>query len=448
MAAHRSRDAGGPLPQKLYNGLVVPAARVALGGLVRLRPRLAREVAARRGVEFRWEAAAARTAGCRPRIWVHASSAGETLQARPLIEAIRAGRPGAAIFFSFFSTSAERLVAGWEAPDASDYLPFDWPRPVRRVVHAIAPDALVLVSAELWPNLIWTAAERGASLAQVCCRVAGGSRRLEPPLRALTRRLYRDFRAITAVSEEDAALLRQAGVPADTVAVTGDTRVDATLARLRGANPDPLPWRRDPGGGPVIVAGSTWPADEAVVLEAVARLRERFPGLVLVLAPHEPTPEALERAARRARAHGLAAERLGRLAGGDGARPAGDAAMLAVILVDRIGILHRLYDAADLAYVGGGFGGAVHNTLEPAAHGVPITVGSDHGRPHEVEAMRQAGGLVPVRGTTELIALWQRWLSDPIARERAGRAARSFLDREAGATERTLGFLRERGLPV
>lgn len=401
----------------------------------------------RRGVESRWEAAAARTAGRRPRIWVHASSAGETLQARPLVEGIRAGQPGAAIFFSFFSTSAKRLAAAWDAPDATDYLPFDWPRPVRRVVKAIAPDALVLVSAELWPNLIWTAAERGAALAQVCCRVAGGSRRLDRPLGALTRRLYRDFRAIAAVSEEDAALLRQAGVPMDRVAATGDTRVDATLARLEASAGEPLSWRPFPDADPVVVAGSTWPADEAVVLEAVARLRERFPGLVLVLAPHEPTPEALESATRRARAHGLAVERIGDHAGERG-QPAGHAPETAVVLIDRVGVLNRLYGVADVAYVGGGFGGAVHNTLEPAAHGVPIAVGPNHGSPHEVEEMRRAGGLVPVRGTTDLVTLWERWLSDATARDRAGSAARSFLDRQAGATERTLDFLRERGLPV
>lgn len=419
---------------------MIPAARVALHGLARVRPRLAQAVDARRGVEARWRVAAAGTAGRAPRIWVHAASAGETLQARPLVDAIRAGAPRAALFFSFFSPSAERVVAGWDAPDHADYLPFDWPGPTRRVVGALAPDAVILVSAELWPNLIWTATRRGAMLAQVCCRVAGGSSRLRPPLEAITRRLYRDFRAIAAVSAEDAELLRRAGLSQEQVGVTGDTRVDVTLSRVEAAAADPLPWR-PASPGPVVVAGSTWPADEAVVLEAVARLRQRHPDLVLILAPHQPGPRALESAARRARSHGLAVERLGNVARASAATPA-------VVLVDEIGLLYRLYSAADLAYVGGGFGGAVHNALEPAAYGKPIAIGREHGSPHEVVEMERAGGLVPVRGTTELVTLWERWLSDPVDRRRAGDSARAFLERHRGATDRTLNFLRARGLPV
>ena len=424
----------------IYNGVVTPAARLALRGLANFRPRLAREIAAREGLEARWEAAAARTAGRRPRIWVHAASAGETLQARPLVEAIRAAKPAAAIFASFFSTSAERLAAGWEAPDHADYLPFDFPKPIRRVLGAIDPDALLLVSGELWPNLIWSAAERGALLGQVCARVAGGSRRLRPPLRALTLRLYREFGAIAAVSEEDAVLLERAGLPAETIGVTGDTRVDATLARVEAAAGGPPPWRARPNGGPIVVAGSTWPADEAVLLEAVARLRRDHPGLTALVAPHEPTAEAIDRLTRRARAHGLEVARL----------PEGpsDETTASVLIVDRVGILYRLYAAADIAYVGGGFGGAVHNTLEPAAYGVPITIGVDHGNPFEVAAMESAGGLASVRSARDLVTLWGSWLPDPASRQRAGAAARSFLDKHAGATRRTLGFLRERGFPV
>ncbi|HUP00422.1 MAG TPA: glycosyltransferase N-terminal domain-containing protein [Gemmatimonadota bacterium] len=431
---------GGRLSRWVYNGLAVPASRVALGGLARVRPRLAREMAARKGVEARWEAAAARTAGRGPRIWVHAASAGETLQARPLVEAIRGEQPEAAIFASYFSTSAERVHAGWPVPDAADYLPFDFPRSVRRVVEAIDPGALVLVSGELWPNLVWTAAERGTLLAQVCCRVAGGSRRLRPPLRALTRLLYREFRAIAVVAPEDADRLREAGIPSKIVGVTGDTRIDATLARLDAARAEPPPWRPAPDVGPVVVAGSTWPADEAVLLEAVARLRREHPRLIAVIAPHEPTPDAIERLIRKARAHGLQAGLITDEA------PSGEGP--AVLIVDRIGILYRLYGVADLAYVGGGFGGAVHNTLEPAAHAVPVVTGSDHGNPHEVQAMRASGGLANVRSTPELMTLWRAWLSDPESRRRSGTAARQFLEDHAGATRRTLDFLRARGLPV
>ncbi|HET6362159.1 MAG TPA: glycosyltransferase N-terminal domain-containing protein, partial [Gemmatimonadota bacterium] len=371
----------------------MPAARLALAGLSRVQPKLARGIEARRGLEERWREAALRTEGRHPRIWLHAASAGETLQARPLGDAIRAEHPDGALFYSFFSPSAERMVATWKAPDATDYLPFDWPAAMRAQIESLDADAIILVAGELWPNLIWTAADRGIPLAQACCRLAGGSARMERRARALTGRLYREFRAIGAVTEEDAELLAGMGIAREAVAVTGDTRIDVSLARVEEAESLPPPWQPPPGAGPVVVAGSTWPADEAVVLPAVARLRERHPGLVAIVVPHEPSDSAVERITRRAAESGLRATRIGPgpvAAGADGDRPP------AIVVVDRMGLLYRLYRLADVAYVGGGFGGSVHNTVEPAAHGTPVAVGPNHGDPAEVGALERAGGLVTV----------------------------------------------------
>jgi 3-deoxy-D-manno-octulosonic-acid transferase len=414
--------------------------------VARVNPKLARGIEARRGVEDRWREAALRRAGHRPRIWLHAASAGETLQARPLGDAIRAAHPGGALFYSFFSPSAERVAASWEAPDHADYLPFDWPSAMRAQVEALNPDAIVLVAGELWPNLIWTAAERGVPLAQACCRLAGGSARLERPVRALTSRLYREFRAIGAVTEDDAALLLDMGMPRGAVAVTGDTRVDATLARVEAAASLARAWEPPAGAGPIVVAGSTWPADEAVVLPAVARLRLRHPGLTAVVAPHEPTDAAVARIECRARELGLRAARLG--ARGPSGVQADETGAPAIVIVDRVGLLYRLYGLADAAYVGGGFGGAVHNTMEPAGHGAPVAIGPAHGGPAEVIALERAGGLAIVKTADGLAARWGAWLDDPSEGRLAGAAARTALERSRGATGRTLAFFRERGLPI
>ena len=430
-----------------YNGLVVPAARLGLRGVARVNSKLARGIEARRGLEDRWREAALRTAGRRPRIWLHAASAGETLQARPLGDAVRAAHPDGALFYSFFSPSAERMIAGWKAPDAVDYLPFDWPSAMRAQIESLDPDAIILVAGELWPNLIWTAADRGVPLAQACCRLAAGSGRMERPARALTGRLYREFRAIGAVTDEDAAILVAMGVPRETVAVTGDTRIDISLARVADAAALPPAWEPPPGAGPVVVAGSTWPADEAVVLPAVVRLRTRHPGLVAVVVPHEPSESAVARVERQARELGLGAVRLG-AGGSPAAVGAGDGAVPAIVIVDRVGLLYRLYQLADATYVGGGFGGAVHNTVEPAAHGAPVAVGPNHGSPAEVAALERAGALVTVATADALVSSWGAWLDDPAEGSRAGAAARAEIEAARGATDRTLAFFRERGLPV
>jgi 3-deoxy-D-manno-octulosonic-acid transferase len=307
----------------------------------------------------------------------------------------------------------------------------------------------------LWPNLIWTAVERKVPLAQACCRLAGGSARMELPARALTGRLYREFRAIAAVTDEDAALLLGMGVSPDAVRVTGDTRIDVSIARVEEALALPPAWEPPAGAGPLVVAGSTWPADEAVVLPAVARLRARHPCLVAVVVPHEPSEAAVARIERRARELGLDARRMTRRDGGASAGRADDGAGLPgngwgppIVIVDRVGLLYRLYRVADATYVGGGFGGAVHNTVEPAAHGVPIAVGPDHGDPAEVAALEQAGALATVATADALAARWGEWLDDPAEGRRAGTAGRAEIEAARGATGRTLDFFRERGLRV
>lgn len=419
----------------IYNGMVVPAARLALPVVSRLRPKVARGIEARRGLLERWSVGADRLEGRSPRIWLHASSAGETLQARPLGDAIRREDPEAGLAYTYFSPSAERMAGEWDAPDVADYLPFDVADRIARLLDLLAPDAIVLVGAELWPNLVWEAHDRGVPLTQACCRLGPGSGRAGLLGRALARDLYPRFTAIGAVADSDAEAVIEMGATAEAVSVTGDTRVDATLARVASAGRSPI---RIPRERAVVVAGSTWPRDDAVVLDAVARLREEGRDVVAIVAPHEPTEEALGRLESEAAGRGLATTRLGALA------DAPEAGTPAVVLVDRVGILYRLYAGAAAAYVGGGFDGAVHNTMEPAAQGAPVAIGPDHGAPHEVGALRARGGLVEVETGEQLAEAWRGWLEDPSA----GRAARNAIERLGGATGRTLAHLRARGVPV
>jgi 3-deoxy-D-manno-octulosonic-acid transferase len=419
-----------------YNGIVVPAAGAALPIARRARPAIERAAADREGLFERWEAALEPLRGRSPRIWLHAASAGETLQARPLAEELRRARPEAALFYTYFSPSAGRFASDLRAVEVADYLPFDFPRRMGRFVDLLAPDLLLLVGGETWPNLVWSAADRGVPVVQACARLAGADR-MAWPVRGLTRDLYRRLEAVAVVGEEDAALLASLGIAWDRIRVAGDTRADVTLERARMVRQEGPPCALPKGRRPVIVAGSTWPSDEEVLLPALAALASGRPGLVALVAPHEPTEAPVRELEARAMGLGLQTARWSSTRGEDAA----------VTIVDRVGILYRLYALADLAYVGGGFGGAVHNTMEPAALGVPVAIGPRHGDPYEVEALAEEGGLQVVGDATELRWSWERLLQGDRARH-AGEAARRALLGMAGATGRILQFFGERGHPV
>ncbi|MGH7561564.1 MAG: 3-deoxy-D-manno-octulosonic acid transferase [Gemmatimonadales bacterium] len=359
-------------------------------------------------------------------LWMHAPSVGEGLQAEAVLGVLRERHPDWQIVYTHTSPSAGRLAARQPA-DLADYLPWDLPGEIEFVLAGLAPTALVFCKLDLWPELATRAAARAVAVGLVAATVSPVSSRLRWPARSLLRAGYAAVRAAGAVADDDAERLAALGVPGDAIEITGDPRFDSALHQARSAAGD----RRYavPGDGPALVAGSTWPADEAVLLPAFATVRRSMPEARLILAPHEPTAEHLALVERRARSHGLESLRLSR---------AGTAGSAALVIVDRVGLLAGLYAQGRIAFVGGGFGRAgLHSVLEPAAAGVPVLFG-----PHWRNS-REAGLLLDAEAATTvdasppaLAAGWMHWLADDGARSAAGARALAVVERGQGGAER------------
>jgi 3-deoxy-D-manno-octulosonic-acid transferase len=180
----------------------------------------------------------------------------------------------------------------------------------------------------------------------------------------------------------------------------------------------------------LLVAGSTWPADEGVLLDALVRVRERHPGARLLVAPHEPTPSHLEALEREVGRRGLVSARW---------TPEGSSAD--VVAVATMGVLAGLYPSGAVAYVGGGFGvRGIHSVLEPAAWARPVLIGPNDRGVRDAALLAEAGGLVrlPERDPdTALAARWSAWLDDPDGARRDGAAARAALEPDRGAAARS-----------
>lgn len=415
------------------------AARLASGlapGLSLLSPKLAAGHRGRHGAVQRLGAWASRSRDRdRPLVWFHASSVGEGLQAESVLLELRRHRPAAQYVYTHFSPSAETLARRLPV-DAADYLPYDLPREVDGLLRSLEPDLLVFSKLDLWPELAARAATRGTAVALVAATVSPGSGRLLWPARALLRPGYEVVRAAAAVSEEDAARLARLGVPPDRIQVLGDPRYDSVVERIAAVGRgDPLP---DFGrGAPTLVAGSTWPEDERVLLAAFVEVRRRHPAARLVLVPHEPTERHLEAAERAAARLGLPVPT--RLGGAVGAVP--------LLLVDRVGVLAALYGAGTAAYVGGGFGKAgLHSVLEPAAWGIPVMVGPRWRESRDAAVLLDAGAARALtRGgeaaAEELAEIWCGWIERKEERRAAGERARAVVERGRGASRRSAELL-------
>jgi 3-deoxy-D-manno-octulosonic-acid transferase len=234
--------------------------------------------------------------------------------------------------------------------------------------------------------------------------------------------------AILTVSQNDAAAFGRMNLRHAVIEVVGDTRYDrvagkAALSRLRMLVPEHILKDRK-----AIVVGSSWSEDEEVLLPALFALLARDPRLLCIIVPHEPTIDHLEFLEYRLNGS-VPSLRFSYLQSWHGER---------VLIVDSIGILLPLYAVADVAFVGGGFKSNVHNTLEPAAYGIPVLYGPKIGNSQEAQDLADAGGGFVVRSREEVEATLERLLNDDTARRKAGEAAGRFVSERSGSTAHIL----------
>jgi len=405
--------------------------------------KLWRSVNARRGIIARWQAQAAAARDRHRRlIWLHAPSVGEGLQARPVAHALRHALPEAQQAYSFFSPSAERFAASVGA-DFTDYLPFDSAADADALLDALQPSVLVFVKLDVWPVLVERATRRGIPVMMLSATLAEGSGRRGTVSRALLRDAYAAMTAVGVIDASHGARLVELGVNASCIHHTGDTRFDQVWERAQRVDRMAPLLRATASARPTLVAGSTWPADESVLLPAWESLRVSVPSARIVIAPHEPTRAHLAPLTAWAERASLRYAMLGQVERGERHADETD-----VLIVDRVGVLGDLYAHATAAFVGGGFHKAgLHSAIEPAAFGAPVLFGPEHHMSREAGLLLAAGAARSVGAITELSAALGEWLgTNDIAHAacaRAGNAARLVVQQELGATERSAALVRE-----
>jgi 3-deoxy-D-manno-octulosonic-acid transferase len=349
---------------------------------------------------------------------------GEGLQALPVIDLLRQRRRDLQIAYTFYSPSAERFAQSVKA-DFRDYLPFDRFDHGNEIVRALRPSALIFSKLDVWPALTEAAAANNVKVGVISATLAEGSARRGLFARALLTDAYRALDHVGAIDDADAERLREQGVRGDRIIVTGDTRYDQVWARAQRAAPSLV--QSLSSSRPTLVAGSTWPSDEAHLLPAWLRIREKIPDARLIIAPHEIDAGHLDSITKWAR------NRFG-LARIDSP----DAADADVLLVDRFGVLGDLYALADVAFVGGAFHAAgLHSVLEPAAFGAPVLFGPRYDKSRDAVRLIAAGGGASVKSDIDLSIRLGDWLGSVSARDTAGVAAKAMVQEGTGAAERS-----------
>lgn len=366
-------------------------------------------------------------------IWIHAVSVGEVLASRILVEPLKKRFPRHRIFLST-STVAGNAVARQRVHgiDGLFYAPFDFPSPVRKVLDTLKPDLLVIVETELWPNLIHEAHARGTKIALVNGRISPRSYPRYRRIRGLLRGTLSRVDAFFMQAEPHAERIREMGAPAGRVKVTGNLKFDA----LDSGRPKERLTRivlSDPSR-PLIVAGSTVPGEEEIILKALHLVREKVPNASLVLAPRHP--DRFSEVPALVQAAGFRCARRTDLEPGQWKD--GD-----VLILDTLGELASVYSLATVAFVGGSLvpqGG--HNVLEVSASGVPVLTGPHVQNFQEIaNEFHREGALVYVRDAAELAREIISFVTDKARRDDVGGRGRALIEPNRGALGRTVDAL-------
>jgi 3-deoxy-D-manno-octulosonic-acid transferase len=407
----------------------------------------------------------------RPTVWIHAVSVGEFLAARPLIERIREEYAGWRVVVSTATLTGQRLAREHQPGrfDGVCYFPFDWRFSVRRALDQINPALVVILETELWPNFLRECRRR-----QIVTIIANG--RISPRsfaryrrVRGLMKRALAAVSLLVMQSEADAERARALG--ASEVRVCGNLKYDVpTIDRAPPALDSPPPVADEidrqfalSSSPHLIVAGSTAPGEEQMLLTALREIRRQsqLEDTRLLIAPRHPerfnevagliAQCGFRYARRSALRASAAAGDTGPASANTAAPSAADAMNADIILLDTIGELASAYRFAAVVFVGGSLvprGG--HNIIEPAAFAKPIVVGPHTENFRQIVAdFAEADAVVQVRATGEDIAgtlagALIRLLADQQAAQAMGARARQILLMNRGATRCTVAAIRER----
>ncbi|QNA97620.1 lipid IV(A) 3-deoxy-D-manno-octulosonic acid transferase [Massilia sp. Se16.2.3] len=370
---------------------------------------------------------------------VHAVSVGETRAAEPLVEALLARWPDCRVLLTHMTptgrATGRALFARHGERVIQSYLPYDTGFMVRRFLRHFAPRICILMETEVWPNLIDSCAKARVPVAPVNARLSERSLRRGQRFGTLMGEAARAITTVAAQTGQDAARIRSLGAPR--VAVTGSIKFDVVPPE---AVPEKGAWLRARfPQRPVLLCASTRDGEEALILDAYARMHERPKGMLLVLVPRHP--QRFDEVAELVRARGLRLQRRSQLSE---AMP-GVLVEADVLLGDSMGEMFAYYAACDCAFIGGSLlplGG--QNLIEACALGKPVLVG-EHTF-NFLDATEEAvasGGAVRVADAGDLLDRAVALLGNTDERAAMGAQAAAFAARHRGATLRTVELLQQ-----
>jgi len=366
-------------------------------------------------------------------IWFHFASLGEFEQGRPVLEELKQLYPDNKIIITFFSPSGYEVRKNTPLADAVYYLPLDTTANARKFIDTIQPKLAVFTKYEYWYHFFNEMHRRNLPLyiisgifrpKQVFFKWYGG----------LHRKML-GFVSYFFVQDERSKLLLN-GIGVNNVAISGDTRFDRVWDN--GQQPKLIPDVNEfKNGHKIFIAGSTWPQDEKLI----AALVTQYPNWRFIIAPHEIGEEKIAQLISLLPQNTTI--KYSQLTIHHSALTTHQ-----ILIIDNIGMLSSLYQYGNIAYIGGGFGAGIHNTLEAAAFGLPVVFGPNYARFKEANDLIALKGGFSIDDEASLKAITNKLISDEEFLISAGEKIKNYVKENTGATKAIVDYIAASNKPL
>jgi len=365
-----------------------------------------------------------------PIIWIHCASYGEFEQGLPIIEKLKSEYPHYQIWLTFFSPSGYIHRKNDPAADFITYLPFDSLKNASQFLNLVQPKLIVFIKYEFWHYYLQEAKQKNIPTLlvsaifrpnQIFFQFYGG----------FYKKMLSLFTSILVQDKSSYDLIKNT-LPNLSVEITGDTRFDRVVSTASTVTK--FEWIQKMNADKIIIAGSTWEEDHTILAKACLSFKK----INWIIVPHHVDPSSINQCKTRF----PSAITLTELQNSHQ-----HFTSPTIIIIDQIGILRNLYQYAFISYVGGGFGKeGVHNVLEPAAFGKPVIWGENDKKYIEAVGLRKAVGGFKINSVNELIVLVQALVSNEDKYQEASAHARKYITQNAGATAKTMLFIKDHQL--
>lgn len=359
--------------------------------------------------------------------WFHCASLGEFEQGRQLIETFKEKHKDYKILITFFSPSGYEIRKNYDKADYVYYLPLDTPKNAKQFLDIINPSLIFFIKYEFWYFFIREIGKRQIPLYLVS-GIFRKNQRFFKSYAISSRQILKSFTHFFVQNKESQNLLSK--INFTNVTISGDTRFDRVYTLSKQAKDLPL-MEKFTANNITLIAGSTWKPDEEIIVSYFNENPQKFK---LIIAPHEIHKEGVNRLInsfhKKIKIVKYSEANENNILSAD------------VVIIDSIGLLSSLYKYGNIAYIGGGFGKGIHNTLEAATFGLPIIFGPNYLKFQEAKDLINLGAAESIDSASKLNKLLNTLLINNDEIIRKGNISAEYILKQKGATDKIISCIK------